>query len=97
MIGLGDLAIVSSFFLGVFFTLPSTFLGVQELTRGTPLSTHGFSAIQPVEPTPSSPLFQDYESCVRRGDKECTYVDGDERDDFGQLTEFFCGQEDDCT
>jgi hypothetical protein len=34
---------------------------------------------------------------VRRGDKECRYSDGDERDDFGQLTEFFCGQEDDCT
>ena len=41
--------------------------------------------------------FQDYETCVKRGDKECTYVDGDERDDFGQQTEFFCGQEDDCT
>lgn len=42
-------------------------------------------------------LRKDYESCVRRGDKECTYQDGDERDDFGQLTEFFCGQEDECT
>ena len=41
--------------------------------------------------------FQDYETCVKRGDKECTYVDGDERDDFGQLTEFFCGQDDECT
>ena len=25
------------------------------------------------------------------------FIDGDERDDFGQLTEFFCGQEDECT
>jgi len=42
-------------------------------------------------------LRKDFETCVRRGDKECRYMDGDERDDFGQLTEFFCGQEDDCT
>lgn len=42
-------------------------------------------------------LRKDYETCVKRGDKECTYNDGDERDDFGQLTEFFCGQEDECT
>jgi len=42
-------------------------------------------------------LRKDYETCVKRGDKECTYVDGDERDDFGQLTEFFCGQDDECT
>ena len=42
-------------------------------------------------------FFQDYETCVKRGDKECTYNDGDERDDFGQLTEFFCGQDDECT
>jgi hypothetical protein len=42
-------------------------------------------------------LRKDYDTCVRRGDKECRYQDGDERDDFGQLTEFFCGQEDDCT
>jgi len=42
-------------------------------------------------------LRKDYETCVKRGDKECTYNDGDERDDFGQLTEFFCGQDDECT
>jgi len=42
-------------------------------------------------------LRKDYETCVRRGDAECRYPEGDERDDFGQLTEFFCGQEDDCT
>jgi len=42
-------------------------------------------------------LRKDYETCVRRGDKECTYEQGGERDDFGQLTEFFCGQEDECT
>jgi len=42
-------------------------------------------------------LKKDFESCVRRGDKECQYKEGDERDDFGQLTEFFCGQDDDCT
>ena len=41
--------------------------------------------------------FQDYELCVKRGDNECKYLEGGERDDFGQLTEFFCGQEDDCT
>ena len=41
--------------------------------------------------------FQDYELCVKRGDNECRYLEGGERDDFGQLTEFFCGQEDDCT
>ena len=40
---------------------------------------------------------QDYETCVRRGDNECQYLEGTERDDFGQLTEFFCGQDDDCT
>ena len=40
---------------------------------------------------------QDYETCVRRGDKECSYEEGGERDDFGQLTEFFCGQDDECT
>ena len=35
---------------------------------------------------------------VRRG--HCSQPQsfpGDERDDFGQLTEFFCGQEDECT
>ena len=59
-------------------------------------------------------LRKDYDTCVRRGDKECQYIEGwsfgklilrifmkfiqgDERDDFGQLTEFFCGQEDECT
>jgi len=42
-------------------------------------------------------LRKDYETCVRRGDNECRYTEGDERDDFGQLTEFFCGQEDECT
>jgi len=42
-------------------------------------------------------LRKDYELCVKRGDNECKYLEGGERDDFGQLTEFFCGQEDDCT
>jgi len=42
-------------------------------------------------------LRKDYELCVKRGDNECRYLEGGERDDFGQLTEFFCGQEDDCT
>merc|ERR1719483_1625532 len=45
-------------------------------------------------------LRKDYETCVKRGDKECTYVDGDERDDFGdhrRQTMFFCGHSDDCT
>jgi len=42
-------------------------------------------------------LRKDFDTCVRRGDKECQYLEGDERDDFGQLTEFFCGQEDECT
>jgi len=49
-------------------------------------------------PLPNSNwLRKDYETCVRRGDKECQYPEGDEREDFGQLTEFFCGQEDECT
>ena len=42
-------------------------------------------------------LRKDFDTCVRRGDKECQYQEGDERDDFGQLTEFFCGQDDECT
>ena len=42
-------------------------------------------------------LKKDFDTCVRRGDKECQYKEGDERDDFGQLTEFFCGQDEDCT
>merc|ERR1711884_927130 len=42
-------------------------------------------------------LRKDYETCVKRGDKECQWLEGGERDDFGQLTEFFCGQDDDCT
>ena len=42
-------------------------------------------------------LKKDFDTCVRRGDKECQYKEGDEREDFGQLTEFFCGQEDECT
>jgi len=42
-------------------------------------------------------LRKDFELCVKRGDKECRYLDGGERNDFGQLTEFFCGQEDECS
>eukprot|EP00096_Caligus_rogercresseyi_P013506 TRINITY_DN613_c0_g1_i5.p1 TRINITY_DN613_c0_g1~~TRINITY_DN613_c0_g1_i5.p1 ORF type:complete len:362 (+),score=70.11 TRINITY_DN613_c0_g1_i5:37-1122(+) len=42
-------------------------------------------------------LKKDFDFCVRRGDKECSYRTGEERSDFGQLTEFFCGQEDECT
>lgn len=42
-------------------------------------------------------LRKDYELCVKRGDKECRYSDGGTREDFGQLTEFFCGQDDECT
>jgi len=42
-------------------------------------------------------LRKDYELCVKRGDNECRYLEGGERDDFGQLTEFFCGQDDNCT
>jgi len=42
-------------------------------------------------------LRKDFELCVKRGDKECQWLEGGERDDFGQLTEFFCGQDDECT
>jgi len=42
-------------------------------------------------------LRKDFETCVRRGDKECRYIEGTERDDFGQLTEFYCGQGEECT
>ena len=69
-----------------------------------PLSCPKTFLIEPPDPLclslslpPCLCFAQDYESCVRRGDKECTYADGDERDDFGQLTEFFCGQDDECT
>lgn len=42
-------------------------------------------------------VLQDYETCVLTGDRECSYKEGDERPDFAQLTEFFCGQEKKCT
>lgn len=52
----------------------------------------------PELPLPSSQwLRKDYETCVSNGDKECQYVEGDERPDFAQLTEFFCGQDRKCT
>ncbi|XP_047735497.1 heparan sulfate 2-O-sulfotransferase pipe [Hyalella azteca] len=42
-------------------------------------------------------MINDYETCVLSGDRECQYVEGDERPDFAQLTEFFCGQDTACT
>ncbi|KAK8376691.1 hypothetical protein O3P69_009952 [Scylla paramamosain] len=52
----------------------------------------------PELPLPSPAwLRKDYETCVRTGDRECQYQEGDERPDFAQLTEFFCGQEKECT
>ncbi|KAK4301262.1 hypothetical protein Pmani_026595 [Petrolisthes manimaculis] len=52
----------------------------------------------PELPLPSSAwLRKDYETCVTTGDRECRYKEGDERPDFAQLTEFFCGQEKKCT
>lgn len=52
----------------------------------------------PELPLPSSQwLRKDYESCVMSGDRECQYREGDERPDFAQLSEFFCGQHVNCT
>ncbi|XP_053638215.2 heparan sulfate 2-O-sulfotransferase pipe [Cherax quadricarinatus] len=52
----------------------------------------------PELPLPSTAwLRKDYETCVLTNDKECQYIEGDERPDFAQLTEFFCGQEKKCT
>ncbi|XP_071549570.1 uronyl 2-sulfotransferase homolog pip [Panulirus ornatus] len=52
----------------------------------------------PELPLPSSVwLRKDYETCVMKGDQECQYKEGQERPDFAQLTEFFCGQEKKCT
>ncbi|XP_045120608.1 heparan sulfate 2-O-sulfotransferase pipe-like isoform X2 [Portunus trituberculatus] len=52
----------------------------------------------PELPLPSPAwLRKDYETCVRTGDRECQYREGDERPDFAQLTEFFCGQDKKCT
>ncbi|KAB7503769.1 Heparan sulfate 2-O-sulfotransferase pipe [Armadillidium nasatum] len=49
-------------------------------------------------PLPSSSwLRKDYETCVRKKDKECRYEEGQVRPDFAQLTEFFCGQDHNCT
>lgn len=52
----------------------------------------------PELPLPSAMwLRKDYETCVLTKDRECQYREGDERPDFAQLTEFFCGQEKKCT
>ncbi|XP_069988777.1 heparan sulfate 2-O-sulfotransferase pipe-like [Penaeus vannamei] len=52
----------------------------------------------PELPLPSAMwLRKDYETCVLTGDRECQYNEGDERPDFAQLTEFFCGQDKKCT
>ncbi|KAF2355549.1 Sulfotransferase [Trinorchestia longiramus] len=52
----------------------------------------------PELPLPSSQwLRKDYETCVMSGDRECQYMEGDERPDFAQLSEFFCGQDSECT
>lgn len=52
----------------------------------------------PELPLPSPAwLRKDYETCVRTGDRECQYNEGGERPDFAQLTEFFCGQDPQCT
>ncbi|XP_042891350.1 heparan sulfate 2-O-sulfotransferase pipe-like [Penaeus japonicus] len=52
----------------------------------------------PELPLPSAMwLRKDYETCVLTGDRECQYREGDERPDFAQLTEFFCGQDKKCT
>ncbi|XP_066956265.1 heparan sulfate 2-O-sulfotransferase pipe isoform X1 [Macrobrachium rosenbergii] len=52
----------------------------------------------PELPLPSAMwLRKDYETCVLTGDRECQYREGDERPDFAQLTEFFCGQDRNCT
>jgi len=49
-------------------------------------------------PLPSSKwLRKDYETCAASGDRECQYLEGDERPDFAQQSEFFCGQHKKCT
>lgn len=40
---------------------------------------------------------QEFESCVRKHNPECTYMDGIRRRDMTQLTEFFCGQHNYCS
>lgn len=45
-------------------------------------------------------LRKDYETCVLRGDPECTYREGETHEGIGdhrRQTLFFCGHDDDCT
>ncbi|KAF0296222.1 Heparan sulfate 2-O-sulfotransferase pipe [Amphibalanus amphitrite] len=42
-------------------------------------------------------LKKDYATCVEAGHAECSYEQGSVREDYGQLTEFFCGMERECT
>lgn len=43
---------------------------------------------------------QDFETCVLRGDRECTYIEGERHEGIGdhrRQSMFFCGHDDDCT
>jgi dermatan/chondrotin sulfate uronyl 2-O-sulfotransferase UST len=45
-------------------------------------------------------LRKDYETCVLRGDPECTYTQGETHEGIGdhrRQTLFFCGHENECT
>lgn len=45
-------------------------------------------------------LRKDFETCVMRGDPECTYKQGEAHEGIGdhrRQTLFFCGHDDDCT
>ena len=45
-------------------------------------------------------IFQDFETCVLRGDRECQYLEGETREGIGdhrRQSLFFCGHGDACT
>lgn len=45
-------------------------------------------------------LRKDYETCVLRGDPECTYTQGETHEGIGdhrRQTLFFCGHDNECT
>lgn len=45
-------------------------------------------------------VFQDFETCVLNGDRECRYIEGETHEGIGdhrRQTLFFCGHEDECT
>lgn len=45
-------------------------------------------------------LFQDFETCVLRGDRECRYIEGETQEGIGdhrRQSLFFCGHDNECT